>query len=36
MPGGEFFFSPLEDSAEGTIHFDVPTELDRAPVAGSG
>ena len=28
MPGGEFFFSPSEDSAEGTILFDVPTELD--------
>ena len=21
MPGGEFFYSPLEDSAEGTIEF---------------
>lgn len=34
VPGGEFFFSPLEDSAEGTILFDVPTELDSAPVSG--
>ena len=34
MPGGEFFFSPLEDSAEGTIFFDVPTALRRAPVSG--
>jgi aminopeptidase len=34
MPGGEFFFSPLEDSAEGTILFDVPTTLDGAPVSG--
>ena len=33
MPGGEFFFSPLEDSAEGTILFDMPTELDNAPVS---
>jgi aminopeptidase len=32
MPGGEFFFSPVEDSAEGTIYFDVPTELDAAAV----
>jgi aminopeptidase len=32
MPGGEFFFSPVEDSAEGTILFDVPTELEGAPV----
>jgi aminopeptidase len=34
MPGGEFFFSPIESSAEGTIYFDVPTELDSAPVSG--
>lgn len=34
MPGGEFFFSPLEDSAEGTIYFDVPTELDTAAIEG--
>ena len=33
MPGGEFFFSPNEDSAEGTILFDVPTELGTAPVS---
>jgi aminopeptidase len=32
MPGGEFFFSPVEDSAEGTIFFDVPTEFNSAPV----
>jgi aminopeptidase len=32
MPGGEFFFSPLEDSAEGTILFDVPTELETSAV----
>jgi aminopeptidase len=34
LPGGEFFFSPNEDSAEGTILFDVPTDLDGAPVSG--
>jgi len=34
MPGGEFFFSPVEDSAEGTIYFDVPSDLDGAPVEG--
>jgi aminopeptidase len=32
MPGGEFFFSPLEDSAQGTMYFDVPTDFDGAPV----
>jgi len=32
MPGGEFFFAPVEDSAEGTILFDVPSELDGGPV----
>jgi aminopeptidase len=32
MPGGEFFFAPVEDSAEGTILFDVPTDLEGAPV----
>ena len=32
MPGGEFFFAPVEDSAEGTILFDVPTEFEGAPV----
>ncbi|HKP17902.1 MAG TPA: aminopeptidase [Gaiellaceae bacterium] len=34
MPGGEFFYSPVEDSAEGTIYFDVPTELDGDAVDG--
>lgn len=34
LPGGEFFFSPVEESAEGTIYFDVPTELDLSPVQG--
>jgi len=34
LPGGEFFFSPIEDSAEGTILLDVPSELDGAPVSG--
>jgi aminopeptidase len=34
MPGGEFFFSPVEDSAEGSIYFDVPTEFEGAPVSG--
>jgi aminopeptidase len=34
LPGGEFFFSPLEDSAEGTILLDVPTSLEGAPVSG--
>jgi aminopeptidase len=32
MPGGEFFFAPVEDSAEGTILFDLPTEMEGAPV----
>jgi aminopeptidase len=32
MPGGEFFFAPVEDSAEGTVLFDVPTDLEGAPV----
>jgi aminopeptidase len=32
MPGGEFFFAPVEDSAEGTILFDLPTDLEGAPV----
>jgi aminopeptidase len=32
MPGGEFFFAPVEDSAEGTILYDVPTDLEGAPV----
>jgi aminopeptidase len=34
MPGGEFFYSPLEDSADGTILFDIPTEFNGAPVSG--
>jgi aminopeptidase len=34
LPGGEFYFSPVEDSAEGTIHLDVPTAFDAAPVSG--
>lgn len=34
VPGGEFFFSPNEDSAEGTIYLDVPSELDNAAVSG--
>jgi aminopeptidase len=33
MPGGEFFFSPIEDSAEGTILLNVPTELGTAAVS---
>jgi aminopeptidase len=32
MPGGEFFFAPIEDSTEGTILFDLPTDLEGAPV----
>jgi aminopeptidase len=32
MPGGEFFFAPVEDSAEGTILYDLPTDLEGAPV----
>jgi aminopeptidase len=32
MPGGEFFFAPIEDSAEGTILYDVPTQFENAPV----
>jgi len=34
LPGGEFFFSPVEDSADGTILFGVPTEFNSAPVTG--
>ncbi len=34
MPGGEFYFSPVEDSAEGTILLDIPTDLDGAPIEG--
>src|SRR5262249_22382291 len=33
LPGGEFYSSPLEDSAEGTILLDVPTALEGAPVS---
>ena len=33
MPGGEFFFSPIEDSADGTILLNVPTELGTAAVS---
>jgi len=32
MPGGEFFFAPVEDSAEGTILFDLPTDFEGDPV----
>jgi aminopeptidase len=32
MPGGEFFFSPVENSAEGTILFDIPTDMDGGAV----
>jgi aminopeptidase len=32
LPGGEFFLSPNEDSAEGTILFDVPTAYAGTPV----
>ena len=32
MPGGEFFFAPVEDSAEGAILFDVPTDFDGGAV----
>jgi aminopeptidase len=32
MPGGEFFFAPVEDSAEGTILFDLPTDFEGAAV----
>jgi aminopeptidase len=34
MPGGEFFFSPVEDSAQGMVYLDVPTDLDGAVVDG--
>jgi aminopeptidase len=34
LPGGEFFFAPVEDSAEGTIYLDVPTVFEAAPVSG--
>lgn len=32
LPGGEFFFAPVEDSAEGTIFFDVPSDFEGASV----
>jgi aminopeptidase len=32
MPGGEFFFAPVEDSAEGTVLFDLPSDLEGAPI----
>ena len=32
MPGGEFFFAPVEDSAEGTILFDLPTDFEGGAV----
>lgn len=34
MPSGEIFTSPLEDSAEGVIHFDVPSSVQGHEVAG--
>jgi aminopeptidase len=34
IPGGEFFFSPLEDSADGTVYFDVPSSVDGAVASG--
>jgi aminopeptidase len=34
LPGGEFFFAPIEDSAEGTIYLDVPTLFEGAAVSG--
>ena len=34
LPGGEFFFAPVEDSAEGTIYIDVPSAFEGAPVSG--
>lgn len=33
-PSGEMFTSPVEDSAEGTIHFDVPSFNFGEPVSG--
>ena len=36
LPGGEFFFAPIEDSAEGTIYLDVPPSSRRLRVRGSG
>lgn len=34
VPGGEVYFSPVEDSAEGEIRFDVPTVSVGGPVEG--
>lgn len=34
MPSGEVFTGPLEDSAEGTIHFDVPSFVAGSEVRG--
>ena len=34
MPSGEFFFAPVEDSAEGVIEFDFPTDYRGQPVEG--
>jgi aminopeptidase len=34
MPSGEVFTSPLEDSASGIAHFDVPTVFSGFPVSG--
>jgi aminopeptidase len=32
LPGGEFFFSPVEDATEGEIAFDFPTEFGGTPI----
>jgi len=34
LPGGEFYYSPIEDSAEGTVYLDLPTEYNNAAVSG--
>jgi aminopeptidase len=34
VPGGEVYYSPVEDSAEGEIRFDVPTVSVGGPVEG--
>ncbi len=34
MPSGEVFTGPIEDSAEGTIHFDIPSAHGGRDVAG--
>jgi aminopeptidase len=34
VPGGEVFWSPVEDSAEGTIFFDVPLRSSAGELAG--